>query len=258
MHLRALPFHRAATAALLLLLAAAGGAHAATYMKQLSTTGAFEIMGQKQPAESDTTVIWLSAQAAYMETGKGVATILRADQDKIYFVKPAERVYAEMPLSSLGDIGAMMGAEGDDAAGADQMAAIAGAMLGSVKVDVRPTGASKRIRDWNASQYMVDMSIAGMTSKAEIWASTDLKADYGLFFKLTNALQGQMPGFEKVTQEMQKVQGIPVLSITDAQVMGTSVKSTTELLECAERAAPSGIFEVPAGYAKKSFAEFSR
>lgn len=240
-------------AALLLLLA--GGAQAATYLKQVSTTSEFEMMGQKQPARTDTSVIWIGDQMATMSAGAGMTTILRADKGMLYFVDPGERAYAEMPLGKLGDLKAMMGAEGADEEEAEQMAAMANAMLGSMQVSVTPTGEKKRVRDWDASLYRLEMSIAGMGSKGEIWASKDLKADYSMFYTLTNAMQAQMPGFARVTEEMKKIQGIPVLSVTEMQVMGATMKSTTELLECGERAAPAGIFELPAGFTQKPFGE---
>jgi hypothetical protein len=57
-----------------------------------------------------------------------------------------------------------------------------------------------------------------------------------------------MPGYEEALEEMKKVKGLTVSSTSTTQMMGATVKSSTELLEYKEADAPKGTFEVPKGY----------
>jgi hypothetical protein len=57
---------------------------------------------------------------------------------------------------------------------------------------------------------------------------------------------------EDAIKEFKKIKGITVLTTSTTTVMGTSIKSSTELLDYKEGTAPAGHFELPAGYKKTS------
>jgi hypothetical protein len=90
----------------------------------------------------------------------------------------------------------------------------------------------------------------GGTSASEAWATEDLKIDYTMAFTAANAMMASMPGFEKIIQEMKKVKGVVVYQTGTVKMMGAEVTSTTELVECADKAAPAGNYDIPAGYKK--------
>jgi hypothetical protein len=92
------------------------------------------------------------------------------------------------------------------------------------------------------------MSMGDMS--AEAWATDDIKIDAKLYYTALNAMMASQPGFQDVLKEMQKVKGVVVYQTSTANMMGTEAKSTMELLECGEKAAPAGSYEVPAGYTK--------
>ena len=69
-------------------------------------------------------------------------------------------------------------------------------------------------------------------------------------YTMANGMMASMPGFEKILAEMKKIKGVVVFQTTVAKVMGQEMKSTTELLECSEKAAPAGHYDLPAGYKK--------
>ncbi|MGZ5439813.1 MAG: DUF4412 domain-containing protein, partial [Candidatus Aminicenantales bacterium] len=84
----------------------------------------------------------------------------------------------------------------------------------------------------------------------ESWATEDLKIDYTRAFTAANAMMASMPGFEKIIQEMKKVKGFVVYQTSTIKIMGSEVKSTSELIEAGNKDAPAGNYDVPAGYKK--------
>ncbi len=50
---------------------------------------------------------------------------------------------------------------------------------------------------------------------------------------------------------MKKIDGYWVSSETTANMMGMNIRTTTEVLEIAQKDAPAGTFDVPEGYTKQ-------
>jgi len=119
-----------------------------------------------------------------------------------------------------------------------------------MSVTVTETGETKKIGNWNCRKYLIDMNMAMGQSKAEAWATPDLKIDYNLYFTMANAMMAQMPGFDKMAQEMKKVKGVVVQQTAVTKMMGADVTSTTEIVEYEDKSAPAGTYEIPAGYKK--------
>jgi hypothetical protein len=242
----------------LALLALCATAKADTFIKQVTHTDSFKVMGQVQPAEDDTSTIWMTKDMAYMIDADNKVSILRADKGVIYLVDHEKKTYAEVPLAAMGDISKMAGEEGDEEA--EQAAEMMKGMMGMMTVDVKvtPTDEKKKIQDWNAQKYLVEIKMPMGGSKSEIWASEDIKIDFEMFQSISNAFMGMMPGFQKALEELKKVKGVTVLSVGEAQVMGTSVKTTTTLVECSDKSAPAGIFDVPKDYKKEEMTKMER
>ncbi len=245
--------------AVLALLALWGTTQAETFIKQVTHTDSFKVMGQVQPAEDDTSTVWMTKDKACMTGSDNKSSILRADKGIMYFVDHESKTYAEMPLEDLGDIKKMAGLEDDEEAAqaAEMMQGLVAGMM-SMEITVTPTDEKKKIKDWSAKKYIVEIKMPMGSTKSEVWASEDIKIDYDMFNTLSNAFMAQMPGFQKAMEEMKKVKGVTVLSIGEAQVMGTSVKTTTTLLECSSKPAPAGIFDVPKDYKKEEMTEMER
>jgi hypothetical protein len=124
-------------------------------------------------------------------------------------------------------------------------------VMGSMSAKVTETAETKKIGSWNCRKYLIemDMGMAGKTN-SEAWATEDLKIDYSLYFTSANAMLASQPGFDKIVKEMQKVKGVIVYQTAKISVMGADVTSTTELLECTDKSAPAGNYDIPAGYKK--------
>ena len=235
----------------LALLALWGTVQADTFVKQVTHTDSFKVMGQVQPAEDDTSTMWLAKDKACMIGTDNKSSILRADKGIMYFVDHESKTYAEMPIEDLGDIKKMAGLEDDEEAAqaAEMMQGMVAGMM-SMEVTVTPTDEKKKIKDWSAKKYIVEVKMPMGSTKSDVWASEDIKIDHDMFYTLSNAFMALMPGFQKAMEEMKKIKGMTVLSVGEAKVMGASVKTTTTLLEHSTKSAPAGIFDVPKDYKK--------
>ena len=122
------------------------------------------------------------------------------------------------------------------------------AMGGSTKVTVTPTDVTEKIGDWDTKKYNVEMTIMMMNSKQDVWATEDINIDFDLYAAVSNGPMAQIPGFDKIMEEMKKVKGLPVKTVTTTNAMGGEVVTTTTLLEHADKEAPAGIYDIPEGY----------
>ena len=243
-------------AVVLMILVLPLTSNAATFFKQATHTDPATMMGQTQPAQDDTSSMWLDKDMACMIGPDNTTILVRGDKGMMYMIDHNKKSYSEMAIGDLGDMSKMGGEEGDEQAKA--MQAMAAQMMGSMKVTVTPTDETKKIRDWEAKKYEVEMSMAMGSTKGEYWASTDVEIDYEMFQLISTAFMSQMPGFDKVLEEMKKIKGFTVKSATEANMMGAVVKTTTEILEYAEKDAPAGVFDVPKDYKKVSMMDMGQ
>ena len=220
-------------------------------LRQLTHTDAFEVMGTEQPARDDTSVVWLAEDKASMTSADNKTVIVRADRGMFYMVDHGEKTYSEMPLEDFGDIKKMAGIEDGDEEDelAQMMQGVAAGMM-SVKIAVTPTDEEKKIREWKARKYIVETAMPMGSSTGEVWASEEIDIDLGLYQTVSNAFMAKMAGFHEAMKEMEKVKGLTVKSVQRARVMGTTVETTTELLEYSEQSSPTGAFDIPDGYKK--------
>jgi hypothetical protein len=246
-------------AALVFFVFATVQARADIYMKQKVHTDAFKIMGQSQPEKDAISVFWLGENKARTDQEAGTSSILLGDKKILYMIDHNKKTYAEMPL----DFDKMFEAAAASEAAEDPekaeamkkmpafMKGMMKGVMGNMSAKVTETGETKKIGSWNCRKYLIemDMGMAGKTN-SEAWATEDLKIDYSLYFTSANAMLASQPGFDKIVKEMQKVKGVIVFSTAKVSVMGADMTSTTELLECSEKAAPAGNYDIPAGYKK--------
>ncbi len=235
-------------------------AQADIFMKQKTHTSAFQVMGQSQPEKDEIMTFWLGENAVRtdMETAK-TSSILLADKKLIIMIDHNKMQYSEMPLDfdKMFNEAAAAGA-GDDPEKAEAMKKMPGFMknmmkgvAGSMSAKVTETDETKKIGDYNCRKYLIEVTMAmGVETKAESWATQDIKIDYVKAFTAANAMMAGMPGFEKVVQEMRKVKGVVVLQTATTKMMGSEMASTTELIEAGEKSAPAGNYDIPAGYKK--------
>ncbi len=125
-------------------------------------------------------------------------------------------------------------------------------MLGAATdVDVQKGSGSREVAGYTCDQYL--MSI-GQKFQFEIWAARGLKApiEYYDAKKMVYATIGPMASrFDKLYEEMKKIDGFPLYTKVDTGVMGMKIKSISEATEVRKGPIPAGTFDPPAGYKKK-------
>ena len=215
-----------------------------SYFKQATHVDAFEMMGQKSPEKNDTSIVWLTEGKACCQIGNEASVIFDSQNGSLYMLDHEKKQYSMIPMDLFG------GGNKGDASKNEEMAKMMEAMGGSIEVTVTPTDETKKIGDWNTTKYIVNIKIAMMPSKQEIWTTEDIKIDYTMFNAVNNGMMAQMPGFEKILEEMKQVKGIAVKTVTRTSAMGGEIVTNMNLIEYAEKDAPDGVYDIPEGYKK--------
>jgi hypothetical protein len=253
---------------------------------QVTTTDPMVMMGNEMPGRVDTAQIWFSSDKISLQSAE-VTSLVRHDLGLMYILMPQNSTYAEIPLTAFESMGALMEEFGgdsakammesmdsmyenasfdeiyesvQDSAQAQQLYEMAQQMQGMfsgksdkpmITVHVNPTGETKMIHEWNCTKYLVDFEmVMGMTSHQEIWASNDLQVDYKSFLKAMSGMMAGFTGYAEAMQEMEQIEGLPIYSTMSLKVMGATMNATTEVISMSEETAPTGIYDIPAGYTK--------
>jgi len=222
-------------------------ARADVYMKQKTHTGSFTAMGKSQPEKDENVVYWLGENRVLVDHDGGRSTLFLADKGFLYMIDHNKKTYAEMPLDigkAMDESPAAQGLEGKNVPGFMK------GMMGGITVKVTETDETKKLGSWSCRKYLIDMKMPMGETTSEAWATEDLKIDTKLYLTAANAMMARQPGFKDIIKEMQKIKGVVAYQTTTANVMGSSVVTTMELLECDNKTAPAGSYEVPAGYTK--------
>jgi hypothetical protein len=234
-------------AAVLVTGGMAMSAQAASYLKSYTHTDAFEMQGQRQPPQTDTSETWLAGNRAALVSAGGQSFVLRADEGKMYFIDRPSKTYTELSLD-------MFSGFGDDSA--DESADDAGPhdIFRDMKLTVTPTEETAKIAGFNTTKYMVELTMPMGSTESETWVTKDIDVNYDVYRAISNAAMAQIPGFKKIIKEMEKIDGVTVKNVTTANIGGSSVQTTTEVLEYAEKPAPDSLFIIPDGYTERSMA----
>ncbi len=133
----------------------------------------------------------------------------------------------------------------------DENPMMANMLGGATTVEVNKGSGSREIAGYACEQYLMTM---GQKFKFEIWAAPGLKtpAQYYDARKMVYATMGPMASrFDKMFEEMKKIEGFPLYTKIDTGVMGMKIQSVSEATEVRKGPIPDGTFEPPAGYKKK-------
>jgi len=244
-------FVKTATFILIIAFGFAQAAHADIYLKQKRQTDAVTIMGQTQPAEDVISEIWITPDGIRSNTD-GESTIMMLDKQKIILVNHTDKTYRVRPMGM--DKMMEKSVKGQSP---EEKAEMQGMMKNMMKMDVSvaATGQTRTIRGWNCQKYRLTMDTMMGKIVNEVWATQDLKVDQKLYDRLNTAMMGAMPGMQQglkdIQDEMKKIKGVQVKTISTQQIMGKDRTTTTELLDYKEAEAPAGLLEIPSGYSEK-------
>lgn len=210
---------------------------AEVYIQQKSHTDAIEMMGQSQPARDEVTHIWLGKDKMATH-GTDQSVIINLNDNKMYWINHQAKSYVEMDLPL--DMSQYFPPQFSQ-------------MMSNITVKVTPTGETKKIGDWNCSGYDVDINIMMMNQSQKIWASTEVPFSWKDYSEkmLPKLIQSTMMLNEESAKEFMKIKGFQIKTESTMDMMGTEVKSTSEVVEITEKNAPAGTFIPPSDYEKK-------
>lgn len=229
-------------AAASLALVLAWPASADTLLKMKSHTGAFQVMGQNQPAQDLEITYWIGDDRALRDDGQ-TAMLLR--DDKLYILDHAEKSYAELDVPV--DLSSFF-----PEASRDQMKQMLQAM--EMQASVEPTDERKEINGWPARRYEVRLqNQMGMKVESTIWATEAVDVDLDSFHRMSRAMASLQPGGAGVVEELLQIAGVPVLMESRIQAMGGSTTSREELVSAETKEPPPGVYELPDGYERTEF-----
>lgn len=242
----------------LLIFLVPGLLRADVYLKYRQHTDPFQVMGQTQPAKDSIRETWVGENKIRNDEGLH-SVILRLDRQQVIFVNKEQEMYAVFPLDV--EEMAQQAIEQDQSMSLqekEQAKKFVQDMMKDIAkftIAIRGTGEQKKIGKWGCSKYIQTTKTAMGPSITEIWATRDIALDYKLLNRMYAASMMMMPSLrgslDDIAREMGKIQGLTVFSSSSSTVMDTQVKSTQELLDCADRSTPQGFYEPPQGYMKK-------
>ncbi len=221
------------------------------YVKTESHTDAFEVMGQKRPAEDKVTEQWMGDKK-FAQIGESQTIVVDLNKKAMYVIYHATKSYVETQLPP--DIPALIP---EEAAGWMAMMKTTAA--------VNPTDETKKVGDWNCKGYDINMTMGGgmMSMKMKSWVTTDVPFDWKalrdnvlpLFMKMGGAGIGMD---DKAVDEFKKINGFQVAMEMTAAIMGQEVKSTGKVVEISDKSAPAGTYSVPGDYKKQDKLKIGR
>jgi len=234
------------------LMAIPAVSQADIYMKRKQHTDAVKIMGMAQPAIDVIEEIWITKKGLRSDNPQKTMIML-TDQHKVIMLDHATKTYFEKSLN----MNDMMPKTADGKT-PEESAAMQGMMKNMMKMDasVQPTSETKKIKGWMCKKYILTMNTFAGTTTNEVWATQDLKTDQKLYDKLASSVTSFMPDMgntiKGIQEEMKKIKGVQVKSISTQNIMNQTRTSTIELIEYKEKKAPKNLFQVPKGYTKKT------
>ncbi len=206
------------------------------YLKSVTHTDAFEMMGQKQEATDSVQEIWIGDDNLRMDSENG-SVIMDLKNKQFYMVNHQQKKYFQTALPL--DMKAIVPEE--QAGFMDMM---------KFSITVTPLEEKKKIKDWNCKKYQMDMKSSMISISSTIWATEDIKIDQDKldqFYINTTALQNIDPNS---INELKKIKGFQVLSESTSEIMGSKVNQKTELEIAERKEVEKGHYSIPAGYEK--------
>ena len=180
-----------------------------------------------------------------VRTGDGdMDTIMDFASGKIVMVNNKKKEYSETTLE---EIRAAMQKLEASMAGNPMMEK----MMGTVgDVTVQKGNTPRTIAGYDTQHYILTM---GDSFREEIWAAPALTPPIQ-YFDARNAMYVAMgpmgKRFQRIGDEMRKIKGFPLATLTSVKMVMVKQDSTAEVTEVRKGPIPASAFEVPADYKK--------
>lgn len=217
------------------------------FIKTKTHTDEAEMMGQKYPARDEISEQWIG-DGQFQHSTPALTIILDWKQDKMFLLYHKSKTYVETALPL--DMTKIM---------TEQQ--IAMLKMWKISATVTPANETKKIGQWDCTGYDVTSVVGMMSMKARNWAATVVAFDYTFFQEkiypaLFQATMGQKVD-EQTLSEFLKIKGFSISQEITFLMGESSFRMTTLVEEITEKAAPAGIYVVPADYRKTETINFS-
>jgi hypothetical protein len=207
-----------------------------------STTTSSGMMGRG--GGTTNSVEYFSKNAIKTTSADGNDTIVRLDSEKFITIDNKKKTYSEMTFKQLQDMLNQAGAALSKM-GSEQMEAMK-KMMGSMDTafSVSKTGAGESIAGYATDKYLVKGPI-----EMEIWSTPDLKIPSAYYDAMKfQAAANPMFDMKKLFEEMKKISGMPLKTVTTIKMMGNAMTTTKTVTSIEKGSIPASVFEIPAGY----------
>jgi hypothetical protein len=185
---------------------------------------------------------YFSKNAMRTNSSDGNDTIIRFDEEKFITIDNKKKTYSEMTFKQLQEMldkaSAAMGKM-------ENMEALRKMMgTASASITVTKAGPGETIAGYPTEKYILKGPM-----EMEIWAAPSLKIPSAYY----DALKFRMPSnpmfdMSKLYDEMKKIEGIPLKTVTTMKMMNMEMKTTKVVTSIEKGSLPGATFEVPAGY----------
>jgi hypothetical protein len=230
-----------------LLFGTSIAAQADMNMTQVQTTQAIKDGKADGDPKMQTSTLWVAADKVRMD-GESESVLLKIAQDSIYLIDNKKKTYTGISQSQIAGVS---GQSQEMPAGMPEMMA----NMMKMEVTIEATPEKKTINGWNCTKYLQTVKMMGTETTSELWATTDVKVDAAMANKLGSSLLLKSPAMKNLATQMQKeygkIKGFVVYSVSTSTAGGKETRTTTEIREVKESAAPAGTYEVPAKYKLK-------
>jgi hypothetical protein len=211
-------------------------------VKQHSHSDGYYYGGINTPPEDEDSEMWISGEKMAV-IGPNRSIIISSGENLMFFVNHTDSSYAEiaLPMDWV-------------AAAGEQLAARV--MSFQRHGEIKETGESKKIGNWNCKGYEITSHILYEENRyyemeTTVWVTTDLPANLDAYAGMVNHV-GMLRNYHvDFVKELGKIRGIQLSSETINYRKGFSFDSNEELLEAFEGDPPDGVYSVPEGYTKK-------
>jgi hypothetical protein len=229
---------------LLVFLAPSPEARAQFFTQDLtmhSTTNSSGMMGRGGGTTTETD--YYSKNAMKTSSSDGNDSIIRFDTEKVISIDNKRKTYTEITFKQLQEMLDKMAGEMKMEPGAmEAMKKMMGQTATSFTVT--KVGPGEEIAGYPTDKYLIKGPM-----DMEIWAAASLKipAEYYDVLRLRTPAN---PMFDmgKMFEEMKKISGIPMKTVTTIRMMGNEMKTTKVVTSVEKGSIPASVFEVPAGY----------
>lgn len=213
-----------------------------TLITKQKTTDAVTIPGQEKPAETQTELTWIGKDKLRVDLGVWT-TIVRRDQGKLYQLNNETKAYSvvELPV----DLSSYLTPPQKKAL--DRT-------IDQVEVTVTPTSETRKFENWNATKYVLSMTVPRRgTFTEEIWAANDVGFDTSAWTDMWSARMQLQPVGGLMAKEQKKIVGFPVFVERKQALEGRLYGGRDQVLSIESKDAPEGTFDVPKDYVARAF-----